>query len=323
MLMQEGGNSKMIKKQQHHVQKHHFHIKDHEQCTVHLHEYPSTPGVTIMTSKSNMKEGDLFQLPLEDYTTLMMEVRDMAHVLQQKLKVQRCAMVSEPLTFPAQLKIVPLHGLGQVWKPLTSAEEEYNDEYPGYVSSKNGPRLSNEELDQIQKMIISSSSKGAVSNVFHGEALDDNLFARIVRNEEEHWRVWEDDEHVAFLTPYPNTRGFTVLVPRKHLSSDIFALESEDYKKLVAAAFKVASLLKRSLEAQHCAMIFEGYEIDYAHVKLIPIINSGTSKEYCTIAPKTEYSETYCGFVTSVDGPGADVSELSSLHSLLTSEPGV
>ena len=32
-------------------------------------------------------------------------------------------MVSEPLIFPAQLKIVLLHGLEQVWEPLTSAEE--------------------------------------------------------------------------------------------------------------------------------------------------------------------------------------------------------
>ena len=81
MLMLEEGNLKIIKKQQSHIQKHHLHIKDCKQCIVHLHEYPSTPGVTIITSKSDPKGGDLFQLPLEDYTTLMMEVRDIAHVL--------------------------------------------------------------------------------------------------------------------------------------------------------------------------------------------------------------------------------------------------
>ncbi|XP_072020392.1 uncharacterized protein [Amphiura filiformis] len=300
-------------------EEHHWKIKEGERCSVHLHEYPSTPGVTVVTSKSDRKCADLFQLPLEDYEALMMEARDIAPVLQQKLQVQRCAMVSEPSTLAAQLKIVPLHGLDQVWEPVTSAEEEYNEEYPGYVSSKNGPRLSNEKLDRIKKTIVSSSSKEAVSNVFHGADSNNNLFAKIVRNEEDHWRVWEDDDHVAFLTPFPNTPGFTVLVPRRHISSDIFALESEDYKKLITAAREVANLLKTSLEAQHCAVIFEGCEIDYAHVKLIPVFGSDIRSQMAT--SKAEYSKTYTGFVSSVDGHKADDSELQRLHSLLTTDP--
>ncbi len=43
------------------------------------------------------------------------------------------------------------------------------------------------------------------------------------------YRVWEDIHHVAFLTPWPNTPGFTVLIPRKHLSNDIFSLQEDDY----------------------------------------------------------------------------------------------
>jgi hypothetical protein len=46
--------------------------------------------------------------------------------------------------------------------------------------------------------------------LFEGDQSDNNLFARIVRGELPQWRVWEDDQHVAFLTPYANTPGFTV-----------------------------------------------------------------------------------------------------------------
>ncbi|XP_072040495.1 uncharacterized protein [Amphiura filiformis] len=304
---------------------HHWKIKENERCIVYIHEYPSTPGVIVVASKSDSKGADLFQLPFDDYECLMMEARDIAPVLQQKLKVQRCALISEPSTLPAHLKIIPMHGLDNVWEPVTSAEEEYNEEYPGYVSSKNGPRRSNEELDRIKKTIVSSSSssssKGAVSNVFHGEASDNNLFARIVRNEEEHWRVWEDDDHVAFLTPFPNTPGFTVLVPRRHLSSDIFALEIKDFKKLVTAAREVANLLKTSLEAQRCAMIFEGYEIDYAHVKLIPVFGSDIIEKKSKMTSKAVYNKIYTGFVSSADGHKADDSELQTLHSHLTTDP--
>ncbi|KAI8964139.1 hypothetical protein F5Y11DRAFT_317436 [Daldinia sp. FL1419] len=45
----------------------------------------------------------------------------------------------------------------------------------------------------------------------------------------EQWRVWEDYRHVAFLAPFSNTPGFTALVPRRHLSSDIFRVDSGSY----------------------------------------------------------------------------------------------
>uniref|UniRef100_A0A3P9KGG8 HIT domain-containing protein n=1 Tax=Oryzias latipes TaxID=8090 RepID=A0A3P9KGG8_ORYLA len=73
------------------------------------------------------------------------------------------------------------------------------------------------------------------------------LFSRIVRGEEQHWRVWEDTDHVAFLTPFPNSPGFTVLVPRRPLTSDIFKLEKSHYEGLVLAAKKVAGLLEEGL----------------------------------------------------------------------------
>uniref|UniRef100_A0A3B5B0Y1 HIT domain-containing protein n=1 Tax=Stegastes partitus TaxID=144197 RepID=A0A3B5B0Y1_9TELE len=58
------------------------------------------------------------------------------------------------------------------------------------------------------------------------------------KNIEQQWRLWEDDGHVAFLTPFPNSPGFTVLVPRRPLTSDIFRLEKGDYEDLVLATKK-------------------------------------------------------------------------------------
>uniref|UniRef100_A0A8L0DPM2 HIT domain-containing protein n=1 Tax=Oncorhynchus mykiss TaxID=8022 RepID=A0A8L0DPM2_ONCMY len=75
------------------------------------------------------------------------------------------------------------------------------------------------------------------------------LFSRIVRGEEQQWRVWEDEGHVAFLTPFPNAPGLTVLVPRRPLTSDIFRLEEADYTSLVLATQKVAKVLEEGLGA--------------------------------------------------------------------------
>ena len=107
---------------------------------------------------------------------------------------------------------------------------------------------------------------------------DKNIFARIVRGEEKHWRIWEDSNHVAFLTPFPNTPGYTVVVPRKPLSSDIFSSDTDDYIALIKACHEVGHILKKSfVNARGIAIIFEGLEINYAHAKLIPIIQPQTA----------------------------------------------
>lgn len=76
-----------------------------------------------------------------------------------------------------------------------------------------------------------SRIKKPYDNHFDGDLypLDQNVFARLVRREVPQWRIWEDNTYIAFLTPYGNTPGYTILAPRKHLSSDFFGIISHDY----------------------------------------------------------------------------------------------
>ena len=55
---------------------------------------------------------------------------------------------------------------------------------------------------------------------------------------------------------------------------------------IVHAAQKVGKVLLDSLDARGIAIIFEGFEIDYAHVKLIPVLSS----EKCT-SGKSDYDK--------------------------------
>ncbi|XP_046700152.1 asparagine--tRNA ligase-like [Silurus meridionalis] len=146
---------------------------------------------------------------------------------------------------------------------------------------------------------------------FNGDPSHSGLFSRIVRGEEQHWRVWEDNQHVAFLSPFPNTPGFTILVPRRPLSSDIFCLDKNDYIDLILAARKLAQLLEEGMGASGVALIFEGLEINYAHAKLIPIVTK--PGEIPPTVP-TNFCPIYPGYVTSVDGPPANADALKELH---------
>lgn len=287
--------------------------QDANHC-VYLDCYPFTPGTTIVATKRKDLM-NIFQLPLEDFISLFLKAQAEAKRLCEKLLVQRCAMITEPKDGQApQIKLIPLRGLDAEWKPIIGEDLEFHEEFPGYCTSRNGPRASEESLNSIQNQIRTKLQSQAKRFTFLGDSSDENLFAKLVRGEVQQWRVWEDDGHVAFLTPFPNTPGFTVLVPRKHLSSDIFSLEIEDYKKLLRACYEVNRLLQDSMKSETCCMIFEGYEIDYAHAKLIPVLRKTNKRKK---SEATDFCSSYQGYVSSLDGPLAENEDLEKFYSIL------
>jgi len=89
--------------------------------------------------------------------------------------------------------------------------------------------------------------KEPLNHYFKGDHGGSNLSARLVRGELPQSRVWEDGEHVAFLTPFANTPGSTVLVHREHRTSDIFSFEDTAYAKTVDASYTLAGCLWKRL----------------------------------------------------------------------------
>ncbi|XP_074552015.1 uncharacterized protein LOC141809095 [Halichoeres trimaculatus] len=280
---------------------------------------PWTPGSTILTRKTLSGAGSIFQMAVPDFVGVLLGARVVSGLLCERLGVQRCALVFSPThDQPAQIKLLPLHGLEPKWKPHLAGEVEFHTYDPGFCTSKSGPRWDSEALAQVQAKIRNGLPTPNAPSCFDffGDNSDDNIFSRIVRGEQQQWRVWEDDKHVAFLTPYPNTPGLTVVVPRKPLSSDIFRLEEADYKALILATYKVAHLVEKGMKARGVALIFEGFEIDYAHAKLIPLVPAPDGTKPAELRP--EVFVNYPGFVSSLDGPAADPEALKKIHTEMT-----
>ncbi|XP_035667648.1 uncharacterized protein LOC118410203 [Branchiostoma floridae] len=288
---------------------------------------PNLRGATVVMCK-DLEARDLWTLTEEQFVKLMLATKQIAQHVAAKLTVRRCAMVADSkVRGHAHTLVLPLDSVGERWSPVLAEETEFSTVCPGYVTTKSCPRAEDSTLDNIQSRILQASQcnlpdNGEVSQshpkfspdtTFFGEASDDNLFARIVRGELLQWRVWEDRDHVAFLTPFPNTPGYTVVVPRTHLSSDIFSLPSDAYTKLLLCARTVGLIMKKGLNTEGFAIVCEGMEIDYAHVKVIPIYTTTGSTE--PVEPL--YMEKYIGFVTSKPGPTASEDYLDKMESLL------
>ncbi|XP_059203415.1 uncharacterized protein si:ch211-256m1.8 [Centropristis striata] len=294
-------------------------IWETDELIAYLHPNPWTPGTTILTRKALSGASSVFQLATPDFVAMLQGARAVSSLLCERLGVQRCALVFNPTSDqPAQIRLLPLHGLEPKWQPHLASEEEFQTFDSGYCTSRSGPRWDDEALSQVQAKIRNGLPTPNAPSCFDffGDASNDNLFSRIVRGEQQQWRVWEDSEHVAFLTPYPNSPGLTVVVPRKQLSSDIFKLEESDYKALILATYKVAKLLEEGMRARGVALIFEGFAIDYAHAKLIPLLPSPDGTKPAKLQP--ECFQSYPGYVSSLDGPTADPAALKKIHSQIT-----
>ncbi|MEI6183813.1 MAG: HIT family protein, partial [Polynucleobacter sp.] len=85
--------------------------------------------------------------------------------------------------------------------------------------------------------------------------MSDKIFDKIVRGEMQSYKIWEDDDHLAFLTPFPNTPGFTVLIPKTNIGDYVFALSDEQYGNLLNATKMVAKILEKALAVPRVALI--------------------------------------------------------------------
>lgn len=290
-------------------------IWETDELVAYLNPNPWTPGSTVLTRKTLNGASSIFHLATPDFIAMLQGAKAVSNLLCERLGVQRCAMVFHPSPdHPAQIRLLPLHGLEPNWEPHLASEEEFHDFNTGYCTSKNGPRWADEALADVQAKIRSAlpTPNAPFCFDYFGDPSSGNLFSRIVRGEQQQWRVWEDSEHVAFLTPYPNRPGMTVVVPRKPLSSDVFKLEEPDYTALILAVYKVARLLEKGMKAQSVALIFEGFEIDHAHAKLIPLLPSLDGTKAADL--RSENFHSYPGFVSSLDGPPAESETLKNIH---------
>ncbi|MEM4181857.1 MAG: HIT family protein [Candidatus Pacearchaeota archaeon] len=140
------------------------------------------------------------------------------------------------------------------------------------------------------------------------------IFCKIVKGELPCHKIWEDEKHLAFLSIFPNTPGFSVVITKEHYPSYAFDLPDEVLTELVLAAKKVAKLIDAKLEdVGRTGMIFEGFGVDHVHAKLFPM-HVTKMKEWKPIKSNVDkFFEKYEGYISSHDYKRADDEELKKI----------
>lgn len=144
---------------------------------------------------------------------------------------------------------------------------------------------------------------------------DDCLFCKIAKKIEPSHIIWEDEEFMAFLSIFPNTKGFSVVMPKKHYSSYAFDLPDDVLSRLITAAKIVGKLIDSKLDdVGRTGLILEGMGVDHVHAKLFPMHGTAKLKKWKPIISHVDkFFEEYEGYISSHDYVRADDDELEKL----------
>ena len=97
-----------------------------------------------------------------------------------------------------------------------------------------------------------------------------SIFTKIIKGDIPCYKVAENDEYFAFLDISPNTKGHTLVVPKKE-DNRLFDLTEDKYLKLMQFSYKVAKAIERAVPCDRVGMTVIGLEVPHVHVHLIPL----------------------------------------------------
>lgn len=95
------------------------------------------------------------------------------------------------------------------------------------------------------------------------------IFEKIVSGEIPCHKIWEDEDHLAFLDINPRVEGHTLVIPKSPWV-EIFAMDEEPYHDLWAAAKTVAHHLEERTGCERVVTVILGYDVPHVHIHLMP-----------------------------------------------------
>lgn len=142
----------------------------------------------------------------------------------------------------------------------------------------------------------------------------DCIFCKIAAGEAPSYQVWEDSAHLAFLTPFPNTPGFTVVIPKDHHGSYFAEVREDVAYGLLRAARTVAKKIDAAFkDVGRTGLIFEGFGVDHLHAKLVPMHGTSGGAWVKRASTERRFYDIYPGYIASHDSERADDAELREI----------
>src|SRR6266542_5609788 len=140
------------------------------------------------------------------------------------------------------------------------------------------------------------------------------IFDEIIDGNIPAWKVWEDSKYLAFLTPFANTPGLTVIIPKRIPGGYVFDMDDLEIAGLMTAAKKVAKLLEKALGVSKVGLVVEGEGVAHVHAKLYPMHGELNPERLQALAHHQEFYPEYPGYISTVEGPRMSDEQLNDIQ---------
>ena len=119
----------------------------------------------------------------------------------------------------------------------------------------------------------------------------DCIFCKIVNGEIPSEKLYDDENVFAFLDIAPVNKGHALVIPKKHYET-IFDVPDDELQKLAVAVKKVASAVKKAVNAEGVSIAMSNYKaagqvVPHAHFHIMPRFENDGLKLW----PQGKYEE--------------------------------
>jgi histidine triad (HIT) family protein len=101
-----------------------------------------------------------------------------------------------------------------------------------------------------------------------------SIFSKIVAGEIPCHKIYEDDNHLAFLDVMPLVEGHVLCIPKKEIDY-LFDLTEEEMSNLWKFTLPVARAIRKSVECKRIGTAVIGLEVPHVHIHLVPLNQVG------------------------------------------------
>ena len=116
--------------------------------------------------------------------------------------------------------------------------------------------------------------------------MEECLFCKIINGEIPCYKVYEDDEYLAFMDIFPRVKGHILLIPKKHYR---WVYDVPAFGEYWVKARMVGNAAQKKLGSKFVSYITMGEAVHHAHIHILP--QSGNGIEGITFTPVIEMSK--------------------------------
>ena len=95
----------------------------------------------------------------------------------------------------------------------------------------------------------------------------DCIFCKIVKGEIPSYKIYEDNQFLAFLDIFPKTEGHTIVIPKTHVH---WVWDYPDLGKYFEVVGRIARHLRQVSKEKTVRCLVFGFDVPHAHVHLMP-----------------------------------------------------